>query len=46
VHSQDIILSFLVTVFAMADSQERRQVGQRNRGSWFLSGLFTADATY
>jgi hypothetical protein len=32
VHSQNIILSFLVTLSAMADSQKRRQVGQGHRG--------------
>jgi hypothetical protein len=33
VRSQNIILSFLVTLSAMADSQKRRQVGQGHRGS-------------
>jgi hypothetical protein len=46
VRSQNIILSFLVTLFAMADSQKRRRVGQRHRGSWFLSGLFMAGVQY
>jgi hypothetical protein len=44
VHSQNIILSFLVILFAMADSQKRRQVGQGGiEDHWFLSGLFMAD---